>query len=137
MSPFNRLKDKFSLGKILNTSEDSTLTEDYVQIDNSSQVDKNSKLLVRTFRIENFDSSKEILDSIRSGSTIAIVNMLPLKDKDSIGLKRVIDKIKKTVDATDGDIAAFGEHWLVVTPGIAKVYRAPKTQPVEERQQYF
>tara|TARA_B100001287_G_scaffold82351_1_gene68617 strand:- start:5105 stop:5518 length:414 start_codon:yes stop_codon:yes gene_type:complete len=137
MSPFNRLKDKLSLGKILNTSEDSTLTEDYVQIDNSSQVDKNSKLLVRTFRIENFDSSKEILDSIRSGSTIAIVNMLPLKDKDSIGLKRVIDKIKKTVDATDGDIAAFGEHWLVVTPGIAKVYRAPKTQPVEERQQYF
>jgi len=137
MSRFNRLKDKFSLGKILNTSEDSTLTEDYVQIDNSSQVDKNSKLLVRTFRIENFDSSKQILDSIRSGSTIAIVNMLPLKDKDSIGLKRVIDKIKKTVDATDGDIAAFGEHWLVVTPGIAKVYRAPKTQPVEERQQYF
>ena len=137
MSPFNKLKDKLSLGKILNTSEDSTLTEDYVQIDNSSQVDKNSKLLVRTFRIENFDSSKEILDSIRSGSTIAIVNMLPLKDKDSIGLKRVIDKIKKTVDATDGDIAAFGEHWLVVTPGIAKVYRAPKTQPAEERQQYF
>jgi len=137
MSRFNRLKDKFSLGKILNTSENSTLTEDYVQIDNSSQVDKNSKLLVRTFRIENFDSSKQILDSIRSGSTIAIVNMLPLKDKDSIGLKRVIDKIKKTVDATDGDIAAFGEHWLVVTPGIAKVYRAPKTQPVEERQQYF
>ena len=95
MSPFNRLKDKLSLGKILNTSEDSTLTEDYVQIDNSSQVDKNSKLLVRTFRIENFDSSKEILDSIRSGSTIAIVNMLPLKDKDSIGLKRVIDKLKR------------------------------------------
>jgi len=50
--------------------------------------------------------------------------MLPLKDKDSIGLKRAIDKLKKTIEANDGDIAAFGEHWLVVTPGIAKVYRA-------------
>jgi len=33
------------------------------------------------------------------------------------------------VDANDGDIAAFGEHWLIVTPGIAKVYRKPAAKP--------
>jgi len=48
-----------------------------------------------------------------------------------------LTKSKKTVDATDGDIAAFGEHWLVVTPGIAKVYRAPKIQQSPENQPYF
>ena len=57
--------------------------------------------------------------------------MLPLKDKDSIGLKRAIDKLKKTIEANDGDIAAFGEHWLVVTPGIAKVYRASMAKAEE------
>ena len=84
----------------------------------------------------DFESIKPILDSVRSGSIISIVNMLPLKDRDSIGLKRVIDKLKKTVDANDGDIAAFGEHWLVVTPGIAKVYRKPTAVP-ETRPETF
>ena len=72
------------------------------------------------------ESVKDILTSIREGYTICIVNMLPLKDKDSIGLKRAIDKLKKTVEANDGDIAAFGEHWLVVTPSVARVYRASR-----------
>jgi SepF-like predicted cell division protein (DUF552 family) len=39
-------------------------------------------------------------------------------------LKRAIDKIKKTVEANEGDIAGFGENFLVVTPSFAKVWRA-------------
>jgi len=129
MSPFNKLKDRLSIGKFLPSREDVVLTEDYVEITPEAQKSEKAKLLVQTFKLDNFESIKPILDSVRTGSTIAIVNMLPLKDRDSIGLKRVIDKLKKTVDANDGDIAAFGEHWLIVTPGIAKVYRKPTAVP--------
>ena len=129
MNPFDKLKDRFSIGKFLPTREDVILTEDYVEISPETQKNDKSKLLVQTFKLDNFESIKPILDSVRTGSVIAIVNMLPLKDRDSIGLKRVIDKLKKTVDANDGDIAAFGEHWLIVTPGIAKVYRKPTAVP--------
>ena len=44
-----------------------------------------------------------------------------------MGLKRAVDKLKKTLDANDGDIAAFGEHWLVATPAFAKIYRQPES----------
>jgi len=138
MNPFNRLKDRFSIGKYLPSKGDVVLTEDYVEISPESKKNEKAKLLVQTFKLESFESIKPILDSVRIGSTIAIVNMLPLKDRDSIGLKRVIDKLKKTVDANDGDIAAFGEHWLIVTPGIAKVYRKPTAVPESQpRPEFF
>ena len=34
---------------------------------------------------------------------------------------------KKTVEANDGDIAGFGENWLVVTPSFARVDRGLPT----------
>ena len=74
---------------------------------------------------------KPIVDSIREGSTIALVNLAPLKDKDRIGLKRAIDKLKKTIEANDGDIAGFGENWLIATPSFAGVYREEKKETEE------
>ena len=126
--PLRALKNKF--GTLLN-SGDVVLTEDYVELSPDAQKKSSPKMMVRTFRLEEFESVKDILTSIREGYTICIVNMLPLKDKDSIGLKRAIDKLKKTVDANDGDIAAFGEHWLVVTPTVARVYRASRVAAQE------
>jgi SepF-like predicted cell division protein (DUF552 family) len=137
MGPFNKLKDRFSIGKFFPSREDVVLTEDYVEISPEAEKNEKSKLLIQTFKLDNFESIKPILDSVRTGSIIAIVNMLPLKDRDSIGLKRVIDKLKKTVDANDGDIAAFGEHWLIVTPGIARVYRKPIAVPESQPKPEF
>lgn len=128
--PINNLRSRF--GKILRNPGDVILTEDYVELSQEARKKHAPKILVRTFRLHDFESVKEILDSIREGYTIGLINMLPLKDKDSIGLKRAIDKLKKTIEANDGDIAAFGEHWLVVTPGIAKVYRASMARAEEE-----
>ncbi len=48
-----------------------------------------------------------------------------MKDKDIVELKRAINKLKKTCDAIDGDIAGFGEDWIVVTPSFAEVHRHP------------
>jgi len=45
-----------------------------------------------------------------------------------IELKRVVNKLRKTCDAIDGDIAGFGEDWLVATPNFASVDRnIPRT----------
>jgi SepF-like predicted cell division protein (DUF552 family) len=55
-----------------------------------------------------------------------------LRDKDLAELKRAIDKIKKTVEANEGDIAGFGENFLVVTPSFAKVWRAASAKKTVE-----
>ena len=85
--------------------------------------------------MEDFADIKLILDVLREGQTIALVNIKPLKDKDIIELKRAINKLKKTSDAIGGDIAGFGDDYVVVTPGFARVFRSrptPKAEPSED-----
>lgn len=98
--------------------------EEYVELNSEPMVHDDSKVMVRPFNLEDFDGVKEILDVLREGSTIALVNIKPLKDKDMVELKRSISKLKKTVDAIKGDIAGFGEDYIVVVPNFAEIYRA-------------
>jgi len=106
--------------------------DEYVEIDTSKDIGKKAKILVKPFVIESFDDIKEALDSLREGYTIALVNIKPLKDKDIVELKRAVNKLKKTCDAIEGDIAGFGEDWIVVTPSFAQVYRNTQTEEVQE-----
>ena len=90
------------------------------------------KIVVRPFAIKDFDDIKPILDSLREGYTIALVNIRPLKEKDLVELKRAINKLKKTTDAIEGDIAGFGEDYIVITPSFATVHRTQETGEVQE-----
>ena len=105
--------------------------EGYVELDTDSDTDIRSKIIVRPFVMKEFESIKPILDSLREGRTIALVNIRPLKDKDLIELKRAINKLKKTTDAIDGEIAGFGEDYIVVTPSFAQIYRTKDTSEVK------
>ena len=112
--------DKLFSGK-QNTDE---FTDDYVEI-SSNPVDKNAnaKVIVRPFVIEDFADIKPALDALREGYTVALVNIKPLKEKDLVELKRAVSKLKKTCEAIEGDIAGFGEDWIVVTPSFAQIHR--------------
>ena len=57
----------------------------YVELDSDSE-DVKSKILVRPFTITDFEDIKPILDSLREGYTIALINIRPLKDKDLVEL---------------------------------------------------
>jgi SepF-like predicted cell division protein (DUF552 family) len=81
------------------------------------------KITVRPFVIEDFGDIKPILDSLREGYTISLVNIRPLKDKDLVELKRAINKLKKTCEAVEGDIAGFGDDWIALTPSFARIFR--------------
>ncbi|MFT4313505.1 MAG: cell division protein SepF [Candidatus Woesearchaeota archaeon] len=120
-------------GKIKNnnTNDDDLLEieEEYVELDSRPMAkEEDTKVLVRPFTIEDFSDVKEILDSLRDGYTIALINIQPLKEKDVIELKRAINKIKKTCDAIKGDIAGFGDDYIVVAPEFAKIHRQQKPE---------
>lgn len=119
-STFEKLKAKFA-GKDM-PSED--FADDYVEI-SAQPVDRSgkAKVVVRPFIIEDFADIKPALDSLREGFTIALINIKPLKDKDLVEVKRAVSKLKKTCDAIEGDIAGFGEDWIVVTPSFAGIFR--------------
>lgn len=124
MKFFRTLSEKF---KKPDDEELMDIEEDYLELDSAAKKDDgSSKVVVRPFTLEDFSDVKDILDALRNGYTIALVNIKPLKEKDIIELKRAINKLKKTCDATKGDIAGFGDDYIVVAPEFAEIYRTKK-----------
>ena len=106
--------------------------EGYVELDTENADAPQSKVLVRPFMLEDFEDIKPVLDSLREGHTIALVNIRPLKDRDIIELKRAINKLKKTTDALNGEIAGFGDDYIVVTPQFAQIYKSKQTKQIAD-----
>ncbi len=125
---FSKIKNK-----ILGIPEQDEFIDDYVEIDSKKEITgSKTKIVVKPFVIQEFTDIKEPLDALREGYTIALVNIKALKDKDIVELKRAVTKLKKTCDAIEGDIAGFGEDWIVVTPSFAHVYRNTQTEEVHQ-----
>jgi SepF-like predicted cell division protein (DUF552 family) len=104
--------------------------EEYVELGHEAANDR-AKVIVRPFMLDDFEDVRQILDSLREGFTVALVNIRPLKDKDLVELKRAINKLKKTCDAIEGDIAGFGEDYIVAVPSFAQIYRTKEATNVE------
>ena len=121
---FERLKKSIS-GAFSGGSEDL----DYVEIDLGKEM-KKAKVIVRPFVLKSYEDVNPILNALREGYTIAIIDFKPLKAKDIIELKRAISKIKKTVDALEGSISGFGDSIILATPEFAEIYKHPIRRPV-------
>ena len=113
---FDKLKKAFS-NQIDNMGD-----EDYLEID-IGQEKKDKKILVKLFVLKQYEDVNHILNALREGFTIAIVDIKILKQKDSIELKRAVSKIKKTIDALEGNIAGFGENMVIATPSFAHIHK--------------
>ena len=126
---FAKVKEKFAPKKDYEAEFEEG--DEYLEVGPEQAVDEGkAKIIVRPFVIEDFDDIKPILDSLREGYTIALINIRPLKERDIVELKRAINKLKKTCDAIEGDIAGFGEDYIVITPSFAKIYRSKGTEEV-------
>ncbi len=130
-SLFEKMRQTFSGKSKEDDVDQDYVEEEYVELDTVSPDDKHSKVIVRPFVINDFSDVKPILDAMRQGYTIALINIKPLKTKDLVELKRAINKIKKTCDASNGDIAGFGDDYLVVAPSFAEIYRSKDTTETE------
>jgi SepF-like predicted cell division protein (DUF552 family) len=113
-------------------AEEEPEEDEYLELDTESGFDRSSKIIVRPFVIDDFSDIKPILDALRDGNTIALINIKPLKDKDLVELKRSINKLKKTCDAMEGDIAGFGDDYIVITPNFAEIYRTDQSKSIRE-----
>jgi len=122
---FDKIKKSFS--EAFSGAED----PEYIEIDLGKEM-KKAKVIVRPFILKSFEDVNPILNALREGYTIAIVDIKQLRTKDVIELKRAISKIKKTADALEGDIAGFGENTIIVTPQFADIYK-----PVRSRKMPF
>ena len=107
---------------------DNNSNDEYIEIDLGKET-KKSKIIVRPFVLRSFEDINPILNSLREGYTIAIIDIKQLRAKDIIELKRAISKIKKTADALEGSIAGFGENIIIVTPQFAEIHKPTQQKP--------
>ncbi len=110
--------------------------EDYLEIDLDKE-EKEGKVLVKLFVLKKYEDVNPILNVLREGYTIAIIDIKVLKSKDPIELKRAVSKIKKTTDAVEGNIAGFGENLLIVTPQFAQIQREVTPDTPEAKSSKF
>lgn len=111
--------------------EDGEIQDEYVELNADVAEGRSGRVIVRRFTIEDFSDIKPILDVLREGNTVCLVNIRPIKEKDLVELKRSINKLKKTCEALDGDIAGVGEDMIVVTPSFAYIHRAAGEEQLE------
>ena len=132
MAFFSRLRERLGFGNSPVEDFQDEFRDDYVEIDTQKEISTKNKIMVKPFVVGEFNDIKEAVDALREGYTIALINIRPLKEKDIIELKRAINKLKKTCDAIEGDIAGVSEDWIVVTPAFAHIFRDKQTEEVEE-----
>jgi len=111
---FNRIKKVFESGE--------PKVDEYLEID-LGQEKKDNKVIVKLFVLTQYEDVNSILNTLREGYAIAIIDIKTLRKKDPIELKRAVSKIKKTADAMAGNIAGFGENLVIVTPSFAKIQK--------------
>jgi len=127
---FEKLKKAFSSPRRADEVD-----EDYLEIDLEKEKEDN-KVMVKLFILKQYEDVTEILNSLREGYTIAVIDIKLLRQRDSIELKRAVSKIKKTTDALEGSIAGFGENIVIVTPSFAKIHKEV-AQPQPEKRNKF
>jgi SepF-like predicted cell division protein (DUF552 family) len=119
---FSSLKDKF------NTNEP-TDSDGYMTLD-AAEAGRSARMFVRPFNLNDYEDIKEVLNTLRQGNIIVLLNINPLKEKDIVELKRAINKLKKTTEAVNGSIAGFGDDYIVACPAGAGIYRGGDTDPL-------
>lgn len=110
--------------------------DEYLEIDLEQESEKQNKVIVKVFVLKQYEDVEGILNSLRQGYTIAVIDFRILKQKDPIELKRAISKIKKTADALEGSIAGH-ENIIIVTPSFAKIHKEIIPVKSEKKNEYF
>ena len=116
--------------------EDENFEDEYIEID-VNEKEKENKVVVKLFTLNHYEDVNLILNSIREGYVIAIIDIRNLRKRDSIELKRAVSKIKKTTEALEGSIAGFGENIIIVTPSFAKIHKESLEEKNEKKEKFY
>ncbi len=132
MSIFSDIKEK--LNKSENIEEEFTEAprDEYVELRTDEVIESEGHMLVRPFTLEDFEDIRHVIDALREGHVIAIINIKTLKEKDINELKRAIAKLRKTCDALDGEIAGFTEDIVIATSSSAKIHKTKNIEQLKE-----
>lgn len=103
------------------------MEEEYLSISEDDSVVKATEvqkdLNVQVFVLDDYDSIRDILDIIRGETTMCLIDIHLLRNKDPDELRRAIDKLKKTIGAVGGELVGFHENWIMAAPKNVHIHK--------------
>jgi len=97
--------------------------EGYIELSEEIVEELEPKLYIKVYYPRDFAEIRYILDDLREGYYICFINVSHLRNKNKEALKHAIEKIKRTVQAINGDIVMVDDDWLIATPSIVRIWR--------------
>src|SRR3989304_9885584 len=95
--------------------------EGFLEVDENAGKEE-TKVNVRIETLAGYMDTDRISELVRDG-TVVFLKVRDVRAKEPAEFKRVVEKLKKTIMANDGDIVGLDEDFLVLTPRFATVYR--------------
>ncbi len=93
---------------------------DFIEI--PSDQERRARVNVRIETLNDYRDVETVQRFVREGN-IVFLKIRRLKERDLGELKRCVDRLRKTIVASNGDIIGIEEDFLVLTPNFAKIYR--------------
>ncbi len=92
-----------------------------VELDeNIFKEDRNLAVVVEN--LKEFSDVERIQDMVREGKLV-FLRIRGMRETDINELKRSVERLKKTINASDGDIVGVDEDVLICCPPNARVFR--------------
>lgn len=95
--------------------------EDRVELD-EDVFKEERQVNVAVENLKTYSDAEKIQEMVRDGKVV-FLRIKELREADINELKRSVEKLKKTINASDGDIVGVDEDLLIICPPFARVFR--------------
>jgi hypothetical protein len=95
--------------------------EEFVEI-NETPAEIAATIPIKIESVSDYSDADKVQRALREGH-IVLAKVKGLREKDMTELKRVIERIKRTCIAVNGEIVGLDQEWVLVTPAGARVVR--------------
>jgi len=95
--------------------------EDRVELDEDAFKEERH-FSVAVENLKAYSDAEKIQKMVREGKLV-FLRIKELRENDINELKRSVERLKKTISASDGDIVGVDEDVLIICPPSARVFR--------------
>ncbi len=95
-------------------------TNEFIELESTGEEQGRASIRIET--INDYRDVDEIQKRVREGNVV-FLRIKKMRERDIGELKRVVERLRKTTMAMNGDIIGVDEDFLILTPPSVKIYR--------------
>jgi len=103
-------------------------TDEFIELETVGE--EQGKANIRIETINDYRDVEGIQKHVREGNVV-FLRIRKMRERDMGELKRVVERLRRTTIAMNGDIIGVDEDFLILTPPTVKIYRGEVEGKVE------